>query len=148
MWEILFFTVCVAKSAVLRFMVTLQRQVLKELGTGGLTMKDRLIELLESTPADFDGRRNVDIIAKHLLENGVIVPPCKVGDTVYMLVTKTTTRFDFENGKMKKVVSQHTLIKETRLLKSNFFKVIETFGKTVFLTREEAEKALERKVQE
>ena len=41
-------------------------------------MKDRLIELLESTPTDFDGRRNVDIITKYLLENGVVeVVRCK-----------------------------------------------------------------------
>lgn len=48
-------------------------------------MRDRLVELLEDTPAGFDGSRNVVAIANHLIENGVIVPPCKVGDTVYII---------------------------------------------------------------
>lgn len=48
-------------------------------------MRDRLIELLSNAPADFDGNRNVCTLAEHLLENGVIVPPCKVGDVVYVI---------------------------------------------------------------
>jgi hypothetical protein len=45
-------------------------------------MRDRLIELLEQ------GHKNYlyyDQIADHLIENGVIVPPCKVGDVVYVI---------------------------------------------------------------
>ena len=54
-----------------------------------MTERERLIELiaeahdLEDLGIDFfdiDG-----YIADHLLENGVIVPPCKVGDTVYCI---------------------------------------------------------------
>ena len=60
-----------------------------------LTMRDRLIELLKQ--ADFDyseectaclenGYKAIpkleEFFADHLLANGVIVPPCKVGDTV------------------------------------------------------------------
>ena len=60
-------------------------------------MKDRLIELIGkvqcrnsecakscsdcSSVALFD--EDVEILADHLLKNGVIVPPCKVGDMVY-----------------------------------------------------------------
>ena len=70
--------------------------------------------------------------------------PCKVGDTVYMLVTRKTKAFEVKskNGEMKKEINHHTFIKKTCFTKSNLFDVIERFGKTAFLTKEEAEKAL------
>ena len=40
---------------------------------------ERLIELLKQEPS-----RHSEDIADHLLKNGVIVPMCKVGDTVYI----------------------------------------------------------------
>ena len=53
-------------------------------------MRDRLIELLKSIPhgiATFgDVTENLyieNVMAEHLLANGVIAPPCKVGDKVY-----------------------------------------------------------------
>ena len=48
-------------------------------------MRDRLIELLMDSEAfnDADGKADAKHIADHLLANGVIVPPCKVGDTIY-----------------------------------------------------------------
>lgn len=54
-------------------------------------MRDRLIELLQSAPADCEGNRNVGVIADYLLANGVIVPPCKVGDVVYAIVPTYST---------------------------------------------------------
>ena len=71
-----------------------------------------------------------------------IVPPCKIGDKIYMLVIRTTYSFEFPKGKMQRIESQHTFIKETYLTKRNFFKVLEDFGKTVFLTKEDAEAKL------
>ena len=45
-------------------------------------MRDRLIELLANSgcSADLDTYQE---IADYLLANGVIIPPCKVGDKVY-----------------------------------------------------------------
>ena len=53
--------------------------------------KARLVEPIErcsSFWADEDVylKRLVDNLADYLLDNGVIVPPCKVGDTVYLVV--------------------------------------------------------------
>lgn len=45
-------------------------------------MKERLIELLRKSGASFE-RALPEEIADYLLANGVIVLPCKVGDTVY-----------------------------------------------------------------
>ena len=71
--------------------------------------------LRELAEADKDGR--------------VVVLPCKVGDTVYRI---------FNPPSREPVISAHTLMSVDYIVQW-----IDKFGKTVFLTREEAEKALE-----
>ena len=56
-------------------------------------MRDRLIELLLNVDyaLDTDGRGardSAEFIADYLLANGVIVPPCKLGDTVWYISTE------------------------------------------------------------
>ena len=46
-----------------------------------MTERERLIELLKNVPRNT--RAFYDQFADYLLANGVVVPPCKVGDTVY-----------------------------------------------------------------
>ena len=43
--------------------------------------RDRLIDLIHDSDLSLDSVR----LADHLLANGVIVPPCKVGQTVYFI---------------------------------------------------------------
>ena len=58
-------------------------------------MRERLVELLKnfadgtytSNGIIVDGTR-VDDVSDYLLANGVIVPPCKVGQTVYQATKK------------------------------------------------------------
>lgn len=109
-------------------------------------MRDRLIELLKRKSCEYvlcdgdcGGCKNVEMfddsiesIADHLLAAGVIVPPCKVGSKIYMLVTKRS----------KVCLPPFTFIKVSRLTFYNLERVIQDFGKTVFLTREEAEQAM------
>lgn len=125
-------------------------------------MRDRLIEIVK------EGRRIAtwhrydtdETIADHLLANGVIVPPCKVGDVVYYLDDIVwddecrdcehyliggfgdpseccRTRYGNKHPdciKIKEeVVTQHDIY---------YYLYAEKFGKTVFLTKEQAEKAL------
>lgn len=45
-------------------------------------MRDRLIESIKQGNGGYDFM-SLERIADYLLANGVIVPPCKVGDTVY-----------------------------------------------------------------
>ena len=52
-------------------------------------MRERLIELLVEKASygeilDGYARRHAEEIADHLLANGVLCPPCKVGDEFYM----------------------------------------------------------------
>lgn len=95
-------------------------------------MRDRLIDLIHDSDLSLDSVR----LADHLLANGVIVPPCKVGDTVYIPYLSNVIE--------KKVCSI--------VVQKPFYTVYcggtslrfaeEDFGKTVYLTREDAEKAL------
>ena len=80
--------------------------------------------------------------ADHLLANGVIVPPCKVGDTVYRI----SKRYG-EWCVLPRMVSSMTYSLD------HLYRVVwcihttadDYLGKTVFLTREEAEAALEER---
>ena len=80
-----------------------------------LAQTDDDVRLRKLTEADRDGR--------------VVVLPCKVGDTVYRI---------FNPPSREPVISAHTLMSVDYIVRW-----IDKFGKTVFLTREEAEKALE-----
>nr|DAI85296.1 MAG TPA: hypothetical protein [Caudoviricetes sp.] len=80
------------------------------------TTPERLRELAE---ADKDGR--------------LVVLPCKVGDTVYLIVTKRARNY----------TSEFRFVKKSRLTFLNMERILQDFGKEAFFTREEAEKALE-----
>ena len=94
-------------------------------------MRDRLIELISQVQymGGLEGK-----VADYLISNGVIVPPCKVGDTVYDIAdgtayaTKVLQFVYFGDRWACRTVSS--------------FPNLEGFGTRVFLTREEAEKAL------
>ena len=108
---------------------------------------DRLIELLDNAFVKCDdnyGMPNSSQVADCLLENGVIVPPCKVGDKVY--VPSGDEEFDWvDEYKVKYFYCSSKgidrLYIECGTMGNNFRP--KDFGKTVFLTREEAEKSLE-----
>lgn len=104
-------------------------------------MRDRLIELIES--ARYWGSNTSAEIADRLLANGVIVPPVKVGDEVYV---NTNYRAPIKAD----VVSIHIhewgnflrLLFDYPKMNGCFDYRFSHIGKTVFLAREEAEQAL------
>ena len=122
--------------------------------------RDRLIELLDGfvfgtqiavNSVEWDSTK-VKELTDHLLANGVIVPPCKVGDTVYIvdgttdgIVVGTITRLE---------QNIYTTPSEWITIEGNypFFGQLESknrvdllLGKTVFLTKDEAEEALKER---
>ena len=99
-------------------------------------MRDRLIELLIDTPNIGMAPIASQMIADHLLANGVIVPPCKVGDTVYCLETIGNTINDYVVQNVGITATQGGWGIERRF---------NDFGKTVFLTKEEAESKLKER---
>ncbi len=128
-------------------------------------MRERLIELILNAPrkgvvyGDIKLDKPVQTaqsIADHLLANGVIVPPCKVGDTVYV-----PWRWNGEQGigvveveEIKIYNSQNHIMffidmqsdDEDYNQSYGGWKIDKSIGKTVFLTKEEAEQALKERV--
>lgn len=100
-----------------------------------MTDRERLIELIRKAKKNTKGA-NCDLeremlFADCLLENGVIVPPCKVGDTIYWI----------DNGKIKQSeVFEISIHSDGILVHTGIQFCLEV--EQVFLTREEAEKAL------
>lgn len=141
-----------------------------------MTDRDRLIDLLY----DVENAR-IDTIADYLLANGVIVPPCKVGDMVYQIkycrcgnpeAYEMKHCHKKDTKKTPKVYGSIMLRQEGKRLKHNSYmfektqwewkpigticyKIIQKpfklewlteIGKTVFLTKEEAEAKLKERV--
>ncbi|MGN0610071.1 MAG: hypothetical protein ACI4J6_12750 [Oscillospiraceae bacterium] len=69
-----------------------------------------------------------------MLKNGVIVPPVKVGDVVY-IVCNVDNKTVIEEASVEEVSTKRIWTDEVDY-------DLEEIGKTVFLSREEAEKAL------
>jgi hypothetical protein len=101
-------------------------------------MRDRLIELMWERLCGGD-KGWAGEIADYLIANGVIVPPCKVGDKVYTLFCN-----EVDEGVV--VSCEYSRASGFSYMSSNgTFPTLfngQNIGKTVFLTKEEAEKAL------
>ena len=91
-----------------------------------MTDRERLINLMiEAKRTEPETGSFTDYLADFLIEHGVIVLPCKVGDTLYC----------------ESAIKGHvTYLKAPDI--EWIFENREIFGKEIFLTREEAEKAL------
>lgn len=99
--------------------------------------KERLIELLKGDLPHFSNElkfwhdEHIGELADYLLANGVIVPPCKVGDIVYEIVQGEIS----ETEAVGFLVCQDGAI---LLITKHFFPLSREIGETVFLTREKA----------
>ena len=106
-----------------------------------MTERERLIELLMQGELEADkqgvfncsrSKWKAEIIADFLLENGVIVPPIKFGDTVYKITECFMPPWSStdDNFAVKNYICTTT------------FKCSDIYPKNLYFTREEAEKAL------
>ena len=102
--------------------------------------RDRLIELIDKKQyqgnANDLGRNYIQNyeLADYLLANGVIVPPCKVGDTIYQIdgvriYQSTIHEITYTSSKV--IFVTENIVFDERAINNS-----------IFLTREEAEKAL------
>ena len=122
--------------------------------------RDRLIELHNEAGVEWDyyidecinngempSKTYDEFHSDYLLANGVIVPPCKVGTEIFGV-------FDNDDEQRKEIYVGNILcysLDENSLLWAKmryengltYWHTIDDFGKTVFSTKEEAEKALE-----
>lgn len=143
-----------------------------------MTERERLIELIrkakhqeciDALTADIDTAidmpRGEEYLADYLLANGVIVPPCKVGDTVWVISESRVKEAEIDEilrrrNDTKIFVAFECDEEDCDSCPFNAWRqsycgewdcdnaygsaelAEEDFGKTVFLSREEAEKAL------
>ena len=91
----------------------------------GLTPEE--IAAMQHTLSEY--HKVADPLLRAQADGRLVVLPCKVGDTVYRI---------FNPPSREPVISAHTLMSVDYIVRW-----IDKFGKTVFLTREEAENALE-----
>ena len=130
-------------------------------------MRERLIAIIKgSLFRHIDKSCNLaENIADDLLENGVVVPPCKVGDVVWRiedvwhLDDEATWKYHYEKEVLEFMVRSISISCNSKGIWCKKFRICEVrngktincqiniefkdFGKTVFLNREEAERALE-----
>ena len=118
-------------------------------------MKDKIANILK----DYTKKNGISAsfviledYAEELIKNGVIVPPCKVGDIVYMItpngdirnLTISSICIELKNKEKKNIcLAVFDYEGKPCYIQIQSFK----FGKTVFLTKEEAEKHLKGGVQ-
>ena len=131
--------------------------------------RERLIELCNKKTSTmkfnnsdhwFDFNEKVSALANYLIANGVIVPPCKVGDMIYEINTKypkapyvnryIVIAFHVTSGKniLGHKKPSHAVVGVDYLPSLSKRIYLEDFGKTVFLTKEEAEAELEKRGKE
>jgi hypothetical protein len=100
-------------------------------------MKERITKLIKEAQERFIYAEEQ---ARYLIDNEVIVPPCKVDDSIFRV----------GNTKIWEWLIKHTEIYADEIVfiddSGNVF-TEDDIGKTVFLTREEAERALKGGVQ-
>ena len=124
-----------------------------------MTERERLTVLIEECAAihesgfDPDKRISAGALARYLLSNGVILPPVTVGQTVYFMpydeICEAKVIFIeinlFTNPQIWISLEYYSPMFGTYEYKS---RVDLMLGKTVFLTREEAEAELEKRRKE
>lgn len=99
-----------------------------------MNQKERLVDVLKNAHDEqkyLTSDKSINAIADYILADGWMRPPCKVGDVVYLITDHT--------GDMRRTVTGFT---QDAILSYAMQIPMSELGKTVFLTKEEAEKAL------
>lgn len=116
-----------------------------------MTDRERLIRLMQEAgrnKSDYAGNIGLGQIADYLLEHGVIVPPCYIGNAVY---TKSGSKRIVERIEVGRVYNPERYFYvftaySNKTLSKGYLRFFDyEIGKTVFLTREEAEQALKER---
>lgn len=108
-------------------------------------MRERLIELINKSFAEESEKRLVitaQYTADYLLDNGVIVLPCKVGDMVYDLTFGEVNTYIVEKMNFTYTPDGLECEEVIAMGKYGLHFNFDNIGKTVFLTKEEALEAL------
>lgn len=117
-----------------------------------MTDKERLVEVLKKAPLcnkAFDLQYSdgtIEKVADHILADGWIRPPCKVGDVIYKVMDLESVHRQILEVKVLKITIGDTISIDFKTVKNYRYRYgscsVDDFGKTIFWSREEAEKAL------
>lgn len=119
-----------------------------------MTQREKLVELIQDAKKTTKGANCVlerdMLFADYLLENGVIVPPCKVGEKCYMVLEKLTGGYEVVETKLICFKQKDDLIIASCFINAPLINnSIEFYNDeihtSIFITKEEAEKALAEK---
>ena len=115
-----------------------------------MTERERLIELILSADISLFGtdKSFAEVYADYLLANGVIIlPKLKHKQTLYLIYNKTIKPLQVSSYMIR---PEFNNLLQIHLYKNGFNGccTLADIGKTVFLTKEEAEKALEDRLNE
>lgn len=112
--------------------------------------RERLIELLSKIDYIIDDgkqpvKETIEVIADYLIENGIVLLPCSVNDILYIADEKANI---IRVEKVRTFFIGHPSYKENtpylKMIRTDCHDIpIDNFGKTVFLTKEEAEQAIQ-----
>jgi hypothetical protein len=123
-------------------------------------MRDMLVELMKTAnvydgydcllcekPNDYCEYCWAEKLADHLIEMGVVVPPCKVGDKTFLLLEKINGDYDVVESKCVRIVDNgyskcYSMYFDCKEIGNTLEWDICDFGKWVFLTKEQAEQKL------
>ncbi len=114
-------------------------------------MRDRLIEILKGSSQYITEQESlIESIADFLLENGVIVPPCKVGDKLYVPAFEISKIIECEVTQVRIIYSKHKgktiqiYFNSGNMILEAFFTPDDFKNGLVFLSKKEAEQALRK----
>lgn len=103
-------------------------------------MRDRLKGII-------DKWEKTEGLSDYLIENGIVCPPCKVGDMVYMttpisVIERKAVGFRYSTDMTKLESILIDLVTDKEGNTNTFYFNADKINQSIFFTREEAEKAL------
>ena len=113
-----------------------------------MTERERLIEIINNTKirsrtlGDLFYKSLIEKIADHLLANGIIVPPVKVGQTVYYIGGIYNGTRPIRIGTIEGIVITPKGVSELWINGRNGIYYLKTAKENFYLTKKEALKAL------
>lgn len=116
-----------------------------------MSERERLIELLSkafNVSDDNYGTPNIEQVADYLLNNGVIVPPCKINDHVWFIKSAFSVLVKPLEARIidiRGISIEHNILYESITLYNDLARRFTSndIGTKVFLTKEEAEQAIQ-----
>lgn len=112
-------------------------------------MLSGIIDLLNKWAVRENDGIDAESIAKFLLENNVVILPCAIDTKVWCLSQPCGGCSAFNEPMKEEFIEKCQKCKRWEIIECKFdYEMVPDYGKFVFATKEEAEKALIKKIEE